>query len=72
MELQYKHLTAEGLSGVDLLKAHKLRRSGAAIPALFHIFTEQPVYRNSALAKAFPEASTAASALIELKNYRRM
>lgn len=72
MEQQYKHLTAEGLSGVDLLKAHKLRRSGAAIPALFHIFTEQPVYRNSALAKAFPEASTAASALIELKNYRRM
>ncbi len=70
-ECQYNRLTAEGLLGVDILELRKLMQSGAAIPALFNMFTEQPNYRNSSIVKAFPEVSAAASALIELKNYRR-
>ncbi len=71
-ELKYSRLAAEGLRGVDILELRKLSQSGTAIPALVHLFTEQPNYRNSTLSKAFTEASAAALALIELKNYRRL
>ncbi len=67
----YTDLAAEKQRSFDILGLHKMIQSGAGIPALFSIFTEQPNYRGSPLAKAFPEASAAASAMIELKNFRR-
>ena len=68
----YTALAAEKKQSFDVLGLHKIIQSGAGIPALFSLFNEQPNYRNSTLAKAFPEASAGASALIELKNYRRL
>ncbi len=68
----YNGLTAEKPGRPDIFGLYKMIQSGAGIPALFSVFTEQPVFRNSTLAKAFPEASAAASALIELKNFRRL
>ncbi len=68
----YAALAAEKMQGFDVLGLHKMIQSGAGIPALFSLFNEQPNYRTGTLAKAFPEASAAAAALIELKNYRRL
>ena len=62
----------EGIDRLDVLDLRRQLQSGAAIPLLVNLFTEQPLLRSGALAKAFPEAASAASAMIELRNYRKM
>lgn len=62
--------SASGISRLDLLDFRNHLQNGAMIPLLADLFTEQPVLRSGPIAKAFPDASAAAMAMIELKNYR--
>lgn len=56
----------------DILGLRRHIQNGTMIPLLTDILTEQPYLRTGTLAKAFPELVSAACAIIELKNYRRM
>ena len=55
----------------DLLEFRRLLNSGSIIPAVADMLMKQPGSRK-AIAKKFPEAESAARALIELKNFRKL
>ncbi len=62
---------SDGLIRANLFDLRKVIPDSIVIPAFTKMILEQPNYRNTPLAKAFPEITAAAGAMIELKNYRR-
>ena len=71
MEQKYAQTVKSGRFSGELLEFRKAVSSGFGIPALVSYFTEQPVSRNGAFSKAYPDLSDAAKAIIALKNHQK-
>lgn len=72
MERKYKQKYSYGSRYFGLPELRRLVTTENGLPAFVHILTEQPTVKYSSFIRAFPEMISAASAIIALKNYRKL